>query len=499
MWSRGLAALVWLLIGAVTGSSPADARAQVAGVDVFLKPDSLVMGPGMCGRAYLVISNGTQRDISNIKVRAIAAESLVVALSPSAPRTLRSGGTFAPILAVSGRSPSASLAAVIRVDYTVDAGAAPSLPKFAVLRLLPNSFESAEDAVDVTILAPPASLAQFQDGRMYLQVKNKSNDSVIISRVAGQAQFVTAAPDTLRHAISPRGSVIVELFLKTNERVRSGKYPVVVKIDLSWRALCRPMLGSLVVSREIEVGVAGESAVLTAVAVPSFLLLPGFLMVTAFALLWNRRLFRPSSSADFPLTKGEPDFWLAAVTLSMMMAVAYPYLSGRGSYLTAYGSEDVLLVWFLSIGLGVIGYITFHGARSIWFLRIPRTGDDALTVLEKLGHCGSFGLEQEICEFAINATTMRGFVAKCRGRDEETWFVAPLIRYSLNSVEPSDQDDVDKALSSADLKQFVAVAKKLGGKLDLKWTLQGDWPRPIPKRECTAKESASIVESALVA
>jgi hypothetical protein len=137
--------------------------------------------------------------------------------------------------------------------------------------------------------------------------------------------------------------------------VRPGKHLLLFGIDLGWQTATGHETAHAVATQEAEIGVLGLSETLKVLTVPTFLLLPGVLMLVAAALVYG--LLKPTGSPaakDIPfLDAASAAFWVVSITLSIGMAVAYPRLGGH-DYLSEYGLGDVIRVWFASIAFGAL-------------------------------------------------------------------------------------------------------------------------------------------------
>jgi hypothetical protein len=171
-------------------------------------------------------------------------------------------------------------------------------------------------------------------------------------------------------------------------------------VDAEWEKAGQRTTGSLVLDKDFTVGVFGESAILQATAIPSVMLLPGFLLVTTLILLikasWKTGLLQ--------LDLKKPEFWFFSITVSLVIFLLYPWLSGpllsvlfrqpvsSRDYIQGYGFYDILLLWLGAILLGCL--IWAVGSAGLWLgLRIrerrrealvPNKDDEPFTILRKI-------------------------------------------------------------------------------------------------------------------
>jgi hypothetical protein len=156
--------------------------------------------------------------------------------------------------------------------------------------------------------------------------------------------------------LAPQQSRAVPITVTAGNAVQPGKHLLLFEIDLEQVKYGYAWTETLIATQAFTIGILGESEILTAIGVPSFLLLPGFLIVVSFRMLWTgvppkRRLDLDPKSADF---------WLIAILLSLGAAFLYPLLTGwlgqPRNYLEGYGLRDIVNVWFGSVGLERFSY-----------------------------------------------------------------------------------------------------------------------------------------------
>jgi len=119
-----------------------------------------------------------------------------------------------------------------------------------------------------------------------------------------------------------------------------------------------PFKRSIVISQAVDVHVLGESPILTVTGIPVFFLLPGTLLLLTIGLCWSLegRWWPPLDREEFPLKCTEPNFWLASVIISLLIAIV-PWLFTRRWYFSGYGLPDIALLWSASILAGMGCYV----------------------------------------------------------------------------------------------------------------------------------------------
>jgi hypothetical protein len=395
--------------------SPA-AAAQQPGVSLAITPDSIVLSPGQENRAFVVVQNASDSTLSGLRLTSLPATGMRVWFSDSLITSIPPRATVATTVFFArdsvGTGPGA---VVIRADYHKGPKGDPGVV-LGTVRLVADRFETAEQAADVKLSSSARTLTAREPGKAYVIVTNKTDLPLEVRRILGRAPFVQVY-DSTGGSIPPHGVATFEIDLQTRRRVQPGSHTMVFDVGLAWTSTGGTRTGNVVLTHELEVGVFGESTVLKALSVPSFLLLPGFLMVVAFSLVWQYQRFRAGANkADFPLAVASADFWVIAITLSGLMAVWYPR-----DYLSAYGTRDLVEVWLVSVVLGA-------GAGGLWFgwtyvWSTPSGKDSPITVLRKLGRQG-LGIECEQVKLEDGRTM---YLLQKMPQDEGAVWVGPTI------------------------------------------------------------------------
>jgi hypothetical protein len=230
-----------------------------------------------------------------------------------------------------------------------------------------------------------SSLKLLQDphkGKIYVVVNNKSAIPVTVEAITPQAPEDDIVVDkiTTKKLVGPQAQEAFALTVTADKKgVNPGTHVVLFKVDLSWKEENVPQTASIVSKYEFDVGVIGNE-LLTAVGVPTLLLLPGFMMILVFATLWNNIGTRP----QIPLNLKSGEFWALAVLLSLTTALVYPYFSQQRNYLDRYGLLDVYRIWFGSAAVGLIAWVIAVSTRWLW-LRTQKKKQDAITFLTSDG------------------------------------------------------------------------------------------------------------------
>ncbi|HVU95532.1 MAG TPA: hypothetical protein VHE34_09920 [Puia sp.] len=258
----------------------------------------------------------------------------------------------------------------------------------------PPAFSYIRDSVDVQLHAVKATLLENHAGLAYLEVTNNSSDSLTVRLICKGPDnvHITSLPEST--TLSPgNGFVFVER-LSVGNQVYPGSGMVLYQVMIDYKKNGRSFTASKVVTQEVELGILGESGIMTVLglsvfSIPFFLILPGFL----FWVIWSSFLPAPlrSDKIVVPSDKKEPLFWVLSITLSLILSLFYAGVSRRAVWI-GYGLQDIFFLWMGSIVLSLILlslYILIERSKDF------SLEDKPLDLLRKLNRRGTdFFLQQ---------------------------------------------------------------------------------------------------------
>ncbi|MCW3094900.1 MAG: hypothetical protein JWL77_518 [Chthonomonadaceae bacterium] len=352
-------------------------------------------------KVWILVHNPTAETLHKVRISWLNQEGAHLTWASPAqqvPRSLSPHQDFAYTLVVTPDSAAdVSSTLPLRVDYATRSG---SRIAHASLTVKPMESLSAEKVLDVQVKTPGEPLQERRPARMYLVLTNKSGVPVEIGPVVSEGppflQF--GAPVEIRAAtykgsprmtsdaspshLDPGETRTLAIDVAAKDRVKQGKQLLVFSIPVTWTQGHQVQRRIRVVTQAVTVGVLGETGLLTLLAVPSFLVLPGFLFLGTLGLfqrlIGSRRDDEKDADGTWPL-KTVRDFWIVAITLS---GLAIGLLGPWWNLLDGYGFNDIVRVWCVAFLLGFLTYITYYA----WEQGITiKPGDAPLTVLEKLG------------------------------------------------------------------------------------------------------------------
>ena len=397
----------------------------VTGVAATVRPEMEVQpatielsSPAVPADFLVVFRNTLDQPIEQVTLTWFGSDEFEIAPgSPLVPGTIPPHAESAWKLRVSRKNEDIAPGTLhFRMDYTASIQGGPRAQVVtASARVDIRGREPLDKLVDVQIITSLETLDSSRSGSVNLVFKSKTARPVVIKQVTASGpdflKFKLAgAPDSEQHTnwlswsksdtakrpelqlvstpnlrIPPQGSRRLEYLITAAQSVEPGKY--LLNFDV---LLLAPEGGAMtertvVANHELIVGVLGESAISKAVGVGSFLLAPGWLFLMTAGLLFRLGWLRTKLAGEKLLMEvNSPEFWLVAVTISLLFAVAARILTGRW-YFVRYGLEDIVWVWMISIGLGVCCYFGIGTVRlRQQNARTPAEEDSPVDVLKKL-------------------------------------------------------------------------------------------------------------------
>jgi hypothetical protein len=288
---------------------------------------------------------------------------------------------------------------------------------------------------------------EFRPGWVYLVITNVADMPIVVTGVTTDApRFLDLQPtESYTGTLQPQETRTIPILVDASDAVQPGRHLLLFDVGLAWEKAGRTQTGSIVTSHTIQVGVLGENEILTLLAVPSFLVLPGVLVLTTLGILKGR--------ADEMTNATSRKFWVGAISISLITALLYPLVTGAvgpgRNYLDGYGLRDVLYVWLAAIGLTAAGYYLWRGAaagRASFQARRerqrrPAAGDPPLTVLRKLPRQG-LGLELPQAELTLDGEPERVFLLEPPDVEREEIWVGPevVLEWRYDRMQADDED-----------------------------------------------------------
>lgn len=365
----------------------------------------------------------------------------------------------------------------LRADFQSTDGSGRLIPGVATasLDIQERLAETIDKVVTAEIQTSSDTLQDQQSRYVFLIVKNISSVPVTVTHITPQRiPKVTIKVQPLKNGVrlEPQQSNPFSMKLKAGTSVQSGKHYLVTRIDAEWEKSGQTTNGSLVLSKELSIGVFGEAALLQFTGIPSVFLLPGFLFLLTLSLLvkwsWKRTLFDTEKKTLFDTDFKKPEFWGFAITISLIAMLFYsqatrPFLEGvfrrkvSPDLLRGYGFNDILLLWlgFVLLGIGTWAIVSASYKVCRWCRAyqerrrsnalVPAENDLPLNILRKIANNKKTLNNVERRTYPTGDKEPQNVYLLPSGIPEEgkVW-VAPKILVTLKKKDNKTRDELDK-------------------------------------------------------
>lgn len=510
------AALILLVATLLTlPVSTAAASTQPPDLEIEVTPGSVEI-PGEGDVEVLVVAQNTGgSELKEVRLSWFSDAAVDVAIEPPSSHVLVAYGALTWILRVSRAEGPVAGRLHLRIDYIWEgeAGANPS-PRVAVgsLAVAPRRPEPLRRVAEIGLETALTSLNQHRPGTVYVVVSNTADLPIQIKEISPRGpNFVAFDNPDLKQGVTLTSGETRSFAHEVQAvgPVRPGKHLLLFDVVLEWEESGCIWTRRRVTTHEVEVGVFGETGILTAVGVPSFLILPGVLMLLTVKLLWRV----DQSQGAFPVQVTSAEAGLIAVTLSLLTAVVYPVVTGWGgvgrNYLEGYELWDVMWVWFGSVVVAAVGYVLVFGTVRIWTRgaselaawrkqRRTPSDEDPVAVLRKLERQG-LGLRLPRVRVEIQGKVQRGHLLEPKDGEQETVWVGPKIVVKwLAGADPALQREVERQLSGEGSPGSLADVLERGRarrELKVVWKRSGRFDGP---REVSAPDEETYLEPTVI-
>ena len=481
----------WMLVPvwvALVVSAPPVARAQ-GSLSIEIVPPTLSMRDEPSSTLVLLSNDGDDL-IQAIEITTIPTAGVEVEFSASDVTELPPGAAMTVKLDLRRGAGALPGQVLVRVGYEVvaDDAVIPGVA-VAVLEIDQRAAEVAEEVATLTIATTLATLDEQRPGEVFLNVQNVSDRSITVTGVAPAGPVIFDPPSIAEHLeIAPGQSHEFSFEVHAPERVQPRSVLLRFDVALTWQAPGGSRTGNLYGTHTVELGVFGETQILTALGVPTFLLLPGFLAIVTIGLLWGIGLRIPAgSSAAFPLEIRSANFWYFGVLSSFALGVLYFLVSGN-NLLIGYGFGDIVAVWFLSIVAGALFWFLLVGlvVAVRWGVAEVRGGlillsseDDPLTALRKLGRQGVGVYVREV-QVAIGGGSQAAYLLQPEGGSGDPW-IGPQVAYGFLKNDADTTRRLNEELRRGGALRRIADVLDAGqkaGVLRVEWSRAGQLTGP---------------------
>lgn len=460
-----LGVVAWMLLAPMPS-----ANAQTP-ISLALTPDTIALGHGETASVVVVVTNDTGGETARVDISTLNNANVTVP-SDVAIDSIPDGGAASAIVDIttSGEGIIGGVVQFVAVTSISNSGVAVPAVAVATLTITERQPPQAEDLVSGTIITALAKLTDRGKANVFVQVRNESNLSIIVTEVRGivpdflaicwtdlatcmehgQGSVAWQTPDTV---LPPHGQETYPFIVsrKIGEVFQSGKQVLVFRVKVSSEAN-NGAVSSLILEHDFETVVFGESEILTPLGLASFLVLPGFLLVVVWGGLWQYAWPRRPLSFLGP-TKSE--FWILVITASLAAIPVYEFITNR-DLLDGYDSTDLFTVWTGSVLLGLVFWgVSLGLGRMIGRIQSRRRtfvrGDSQRKVIIKLARMHD-GLSRKKVRVSLPGGSHEGLLLTEGQAPTDRDFVAPPIAYRFaGNVSELAKSDFQVAVATDDM------------------------------------------------
>lgn len=499
----------WFVAMGVVGLlalSTTPAVAQAPSVALKVTPGAVKLSPGDETTVLVSLASPLTAPLQDVRLTFLGDPAIQVTLSTPVPDTLSPQIGYAWQVRVKPTAPFLDARTItVRLDYNSLSSSGALIPgvALATFDVQPRAIENVDKVAQLRLETAFDLVQENRPGVAYLILTNLSDVPLTVKQITiehSPSVAVQASPNlAVGSVIPPQAAVTAPYTITAQSRVQPGKSNVLFRVEIEWTRANRAATGTLYAASKFDVAVFGESALTTIFGVPSFLVLPGLLIVVM--LRWVRGWVKK----PLPLDYKTPEFWILAVIFSLIAAYLYPLLATNIfhtslNYLTSYGLGDVLVVWFVSLGFGALIGVLWHLAELAagWLYRwlfVPAPSDTPREVLGKRRRRRG-GLILPYALVQQGAYTQRCVVLD-QDRLTKAYWVAPLARYTWRTY-PGDEllAEFDRALERAESAgKLLELIERAGAQLEIGWEQTARLiknPTPVPEASVRLDEDLKI-------
>jgi hypothetical protein len=478
----------WIAPAVAVAFLASAAPAQTQSVSLAILPSTIAVSPSYSEvEARVELRNGST-PIRQLELSAFNNDGLTIAIGKPSTSGAEPGQSVVWIIKI--KDPAhARLPASAQFELKYRRMNEPTC--FRAFGSLAVTSQSDSKTLDASIEGNFDSISQERPGEGALLLTNNLDLPVAIE-IKGWPGSASMTIDPIeKFEIAPRSTVRTAVKVKAQGRVTPGAYPAEFEVTGTWKWAGRTETRHLLVSKQATIGVFFESDLLKALGIPSFLVLPGCLMVFTMQLLLAFNVLGAKNESKLPdLSITTPGFWILSITYSAFYALVYAAWI-KNDYLIRYGPEDLILVWLSSIVIGALLYLSIASVAKITRrLKVPTAADDQIAILKKMARNG-LGVVVPRVLFTLNDRSWSGFAIEPLEDGKTLLWVAPAMlaewgtTQAARDAQTAHNGDLNLAMNPDATEDRDAIAKRVAERLDtarqehraaIRWDTRGAVP-----------------------
>jgi hypothetical protein len=417
------------------------APAGAQGVTVEVQPPSIALSQSYADvQARIILKNSSSKAIESLTISCLSNDGPTVKFGKPSSSRVEPGSDSEWSITVENLATARIPATILfDVSYRVSATPANTGPQHAFASLaIASQTDGTSKPIEASIEGNFDAVSEQRPATGYIVVANNLNVTVKVTTTLSGNPGAFKIGSVDQFDVPAHSTVAKSVTVGVETAVTPGVYPIVFDLSAKWTWAGRNEERHIELSKQATAGVFFESEVLKALGVPSFLVLPGCLMVFTFQLLVMFGAFGIKNESGVPqsaisaLTVTTPGFWIAAITFSGLFEIFYSWATDR-NLLLRYGGSDLLRVWLWSIVAGATACIAYGLIRKKWRAdHVFKTQDDPVTVLEKLSR-NDQGIFLPEVRFKISNLETSGLLLEPLEDGQSLIWIAPPIKVTWGS------------------------------------------------------------------
>ena len=465
--SKRLAAILFFLLTGVQVNELSSQESQ--SLSLTIHPTTVSLARGEREQVLIVAKNGTERIAESLTLGFVERKGIKISAIEPFVEKLLPANSHSWIVEVERTADDVTgefnfhVSSILKPQPSSSDENAAVLTDISTVKLsiAQDTLTDIDNILELTLDATAESVEDYRPANLALAIKNKSEyvvriTSVSVSHPAPSRRLKNAQTNKPEVQVVPIKELAQGLLLPHQKQIliyrvsspgrrNPGSRLVALKVDFEWEEHGLTRTGSTIVTQKFSLGIFGESILLQAMSVPTFFLLPGFLLITAFAAAL--RLLGPTLSEQSKLTK--PEIFALAVLLSIPCIYVYNWFV-KVNLLNGYKLSDVLWLWFWSLAvgglLGTIPHVFIRLRKLIASAYKFKTQDSALEIIRKLEIKG-MSLSRERAQIVENGIQYQVL----RLDDQNPGWVCPQIKFRFAASAGTEfreqfETDFDQAM-----------------------------------------------------
>jgi hypothetical protein len=362
----------------------------------------------------------------------------------------------------------------------------------ASVHVVPKAAPAVASMVTGAITLDGDTLYDGDTARLALRLTNETDTPFEVQRArfVPSQTFDASFADQGTWQLPPHQTIVkvAQVTIRSDHALVSGKHPISILVTLARQSPSHPWFGDLMVTDQLGAGVPGIAEMQNLIGVPTFLLLPGALLVISFLMVWQTH--NPPAEAKGMLDRlavaWSPSLWLVAITASILIVAIYPYVTGiwgpRRYILYGFDLRDVGIIWFSCVAIGAaaggIALAIQRCRQKAAAAQLFQAGEAPWPFLERLA-----GMRIASLRFAAFRAGA-GYLHRLTDADADglRW-LAPAIRVDAAGLSDDEKIILGDAIRDGTVEAVITLLAQHGLEGNLTWQPADNVAAPVHRAD----------------